>query len=66
MMPALGRTWGAEGMTTRQLQSAYKRQKAASERYRDKHGIIGRNLAQEKAAAYSWELYRRGERTDGQ
>jgi hypothetical protein len=57
-------TWGAESMTVTALRSGYKRQQAAAKRYSDTHGLIGRNVAQLRASAYSFELVRRGERLE--
>jgi hypothetical protein len=59
MFDAFGSTYNAESMSDKQLRSAITRQEKASQRWQDKNGIIGRNVAQEKLVAYKWELARR-------
>jgi hypothetical protein len=58
-MNAFGLTYAAERMSKKQLRAAFKRARAAAEKWRDRNGIVGRNVAAEKAAAYAWELARR-------
>jgi hypothetical protein len=54
--------FGAYKLTTAQLRRKYAAMKKKGDRFHDRYGICGgRNIEQEKADAYAFELAKRGE-----
>ena len=55
----IGEDFGAYKMETKDLKRKLKAAQKKADRFRDRHGIIGRNIEQEKADAYRFELMKR-------